>query len=98
MLLDHEDDYRTGCRNFSYCQQQQTYSGLRSPGLSYSAYLLFDEDECISDSNDCGLNVASPADILRGASRVRGAGTVCGGGQKNNEDTTILAVLSLSRI
>ena len=65
MLLDDEDDYRTGCRNFSY-----------------STYLLCDEDECISDSNDCGLNVASPADILRGASRVRGAGTVCGGGQK----------------
>ena len=29
---DSEDDYRTGCRNVSHCQQQQSYSGLRSPG------------------------------------------------------------------
>ena len=27
-----EDDYRTGCRNVSHCQQQQSYSGLCSPG------------------------------------------------------------------
>ena len=35
--------YRTGCRNVSHCQQQQSYSGLRSPGLgrSYSTYLWF---------------------------------------------------------
>ena len=32
--FDSEDDYRTGCRNVSYCQQQQSYSGLRSPGRS----------------------------------------------------------------
>ena len=30
-LFDFEDDYRTGCRNVSHCQQQQSYSGLRSP-------------------------------------------------------------------
>ena len=36
--LDYEDDYRTGCRNVSHCQQQQSYSGLRSPGRSNSAY------------------------------------------------------------
>ena len=29
---DSEDDYRTGCRNVSHCQQQQSYSGIRSPG------------------------------------------------------------------
>ena len=33
-----EDDYRTGCRNVSHCQQQQSYSGLRSPGRSNSTY------------------------------------------------------------
>ena len=32
--FDSEDDYRTGCRNVSHCQQQQSYSGLRSPGRS----------------------------------------------------------------
>ena len=32
------DDYRTGCRNVSHCQQQQSYSGLRSPGRSNSTY------------------------------------------------------------
>ena len=26
--FDSEDDYRTGCRNVSHCQQQQSYSGL----------------------------------------------------------------------
>ena len=30
-LFDTEDDYRTSCRNVSHCQQQQSYSGLRSP-------------------------------------------------------------------
>ena len=29
--FDSEDDYHTGC-------QQQSYSGLRSPGQSYSTY------------------------------------------------------------
>ena len=28
--LDSEDDYRTGCRKVSHCQQQ-SYSGLHSP-------------------------------------------------------------------
>ena len=37
--LDSEDDYHTGCRNVSHCQQQQSYSGLRSPGRSYLTYL-----------------------------------------------------------
>ena len=31
LTFDSEDDYRTGCRNVSHCQQQQSYSGLRSP-------------------------------------------------------------------
>ena len=30
--FDSEDDYRTGCRNVSHCQEQQSCSGLRSPG------------------------------------------------------------------
>ena len=33
-----EDDYRTGCRNVTHCQQQQSYSGLRSPGRSNSTF------------------------------------------------------------
>ena len=32
--FDSEDDYHTGCQNVSNCQQQQSYSGLRSPGRS----------------------------------------------------------------
>ena len=36
--FDSEDDYRTGCRNISHCQQQQSYSGLRSPRRSNSTY------------------------------------------------------------
>ena len=36
--FDSEDDYHTGCQNVSNCQQQQSYSGLRSPGQSYSTY------------------------------------------------------------
>ena len=38
--FDSKDDYRTGYRNVSHCQQQQSYSGLRSPGRSYSTYLF----------------------------------------------------------
>ena len=38
--FDSEDDYRRGCRNVSHCQQQQSYSGLRSPGRSNSTYSL----------------------------------------------------------
>ena len=37
-----EDDYCTGCRNVSHCQQQQCYSELRSPRRSYSTYLRND--------------------------------------------------------
>ena len=33
-LFDSEDDYCTGCGNVSHCQQQQSYSGLHSPGRS----------------------------------------------------------------
>ena len=36
--FDCEDDHRTGCRNVSHCQQQ-SYSGLRSPGRSCYTYL-----------------------------------------------------------
>ena len=36
--FESEDDYHTGCQNVSNCQQQQSYSGLRSPGRSYSTY------------------------------------------------------------
>ena len=36
--LDTEGDYRTGYRNVSY-SQEQSYSGLRSPGRSCSTYL-----------------------------------------------------------
>ena len=35
-------DVRTGCRNVSHCQQQQSYSGLRSPGRSNSTYFWND--------------------------------------------------------
>ena len=37
-----EDDYRTGCRNVSHCRQQQSYSGLYSPGRSNSTYFWND--------------------------------------------------------
>ena len=40
--FDSEDDYRTGCRNVSHCQQQQSYLGLRSPGWSTSTYFWND--------------------------------------------------------
>ena len=36
--FDSEDDKLTCCRNASHCQQQ-SYSGLRSPGRSCSTYL-----------------------------------------------------------
>ena len=35
---DWRFDNRTGCRNVSHCQQQQSYSGLRSPGRSNSTF------------------------------------------------------------
>ena len=34
--------YCTGCRNVSHCQQQQSYTGLRSPGRSNSTYFWND--------------------------------------------------------
>ena len=40
--FDSEDDYRTGCWNVSHYQQQQSCSGLRSPGRSYSTHLWND--------------------------------------------------------
>ena len=40
--FDSEDDYSTGCRNVSHCQQQQFYSGIRSTGRLHSAYLWND--------------------------------------------------------
>ena len=40
--FDSEDDYRTGCRNISHCQQQHAYSGLRSTGRSNSTYFWND--------------------------------------------------------
>ena len=38
--FDPEDDYRTGCRNVSHCQQQQSFPELRPPGRSHSIYFL----------------------------------------------------------
>ena len=40
--FDSEDDYRTDRRNVSHCQQQQSYSGLRSTGRSNSTYFWND--------------------------------------------------------
>ena len=40
--FDSEGDFRTGCGNVSHCQQQQSYSGLSSPGRSNSTYLWND--------------------------------------------------------
>ena len=40
--FDSKDDYRTGCRNVSHSQQQQSYSGLRSPGQLNSTYFWND--------------------------------------------------------
>ena len=36
--FDSEDGNRTGCRSVRHRQQQQSYSGLRSSGRSYSTY------------------------------------------------------------
>ena len=30
--FDSEDDHRTGCRNVTHCEQQESFSGQRSPG------------------------------------------------------------------
>ena len=40
--FDSEVDYRTVYRNISHCQQQQSYSGQRSPGRSNSTYFRND--------------------------------------------------------
>ena len=46
--FESKDDYRTGCRNVSHCQQQQSSLGLRAPyemipGFkSVTLLLLFD--------------------------------------------------------
>ena len=53
--FDSEDDYRTGCRNLSHYQQQQSYSGLRSPGRSYSTYLW--NDSWVQTFHICLSNV-----------------------------------------
>ena len=40
--FDSEDDYRTGCRDrVSHCQQQPSFSGLRSPRRSNSTYSYY---------------------------------------------------------
>ena len=39
--FDSEDDYCTACRNMSHCQQQQSYSGLRSPKTLILNQLIF---------------------------------------------------------
>ena len=31
---DSDDDFRSGCRNVGQCHQQQSFSGLLSPGRS----------------------------------------------------------------
>ena len=33
-LRDSDDDFRSGCRNVGQCHQQQSFSGLLSPGRS----------------------------------------------------------------
>ena len=45
--FDSEDDYCTGCRNVSHCQQQQSYSKLRSPRRSSSTFLWNDIYFCL---------------------------------------------------
>ena len=34
ILCDSDDDFRSGCRNVGQCHQQQSFSGLLSPGQS----------------------------------------------------------------
>ena len=34
MTSDSDDDFRSGCRNVGQCHQQQSFSGLLSPGRS----------------------------------------------------------------
>ena len=42
--FDSEDDYRTGCRNVNHGGQQQSFSGLRSPGRSSLLLIHFIEN------------------------------------------------------
>ena len=38
---DSDDDFRSGCRNVGQCHQQQSFSGLLSPGRSnHSLYFI----------------------------------------------------------
>ena len=59
--FDSEGDYRTGCRNVSHCRQQQSYSGLRSPGRSNSTYLYTFSTVLFELSGSLSLPVISSA-------------------------------------
>ena len=37
-----DDDFRSGCRNFSQSHRKQSFSGLHSPGRSYFTELWYD--------------------------------------------------------
>ena len=62
--FDSEDDYQTGCRNVSHCQQQQSYSGLRSPGRSKSTY--FWNDSWVQTVHNKYLIIHSPQEAFQG--------------------------------
>ena len=48
---DSKDNYCTGCGNVTHYQQQKSYSGLRSPGRSYSTYLWNEYEVCTNLEN-----------------------------------------------
>ena len=53
---DCDDYYPTGCRNVRHCQQQQPYSGPRSPGRSNSTYLWKEPLLWWSNLSFCGAS------------------------------------------
>ena len=61
--FDSEDDYRTGRGNVSHYQQQESYSGLRSPGRSYSTYLR--NDSWVQTFHNMGMFVSNSISILK---------------------------------
>ena len=65
--FDSEDDYRTGCRNVNHIQQQ-SYSGLRSPGQSCSTnlyiFLFIKTWSVISTSGVFTINTKHPGGNL----------------------------------
>ena len=62
--FDSEDDNHTGCRNVSHCQQQ-SFSGLHSPGQSCSTYLWINAEAYNLDASNFPLFVQNYAEVFQ---------------------------------